>query len=54
VELKKQECGLAKGFIILEHKVAMVFLLLFIEKKAASNRLCLDYCALNFVTTKKK
>jgi hypothetical protein len=54
VELKEHECGLAKGFIILEQKVAMVILLLFIEKKVASNRLCLDYCALSFVTTKKK
>jgi hypothetical protein len=54
VELKKQKCGLVKGFIILEHKIDMVFLLLFIEKKAGSNRLCVDYYALNFVTTKKK
>jgi hypothetical protein len=54
VELKRQlDDLLAKGFIR-PSKSPWAFLVLFMEKKDGSNMLCVDYRALNYVTTKNK
>ena len=54
VELKKQlDDLLAKGFIR-PSKSPWAFLVLFVEKKDGSKRLCVDYRALNQVTIKNK
>jgi hypothetical protein len=54
VELKRQlDDLLAKGFIR-PSRSPWAFLVLFVEKKDKSKRLCVDYCALNQVTIKNK
>jgi hypothetical protein len=54
VELKRQlDDLLAKGFIR-PSKSPWAFLVLFVEKKDGSKRLCVDYRALNQVTIKNK